>query len=369
MEMARDEVRVMTVHGAKGLEANTVILADTTTPPAGSHPPRLLTLSDGALVWATAQANDTAAMSDARAATQEAARDEYKRLLYVAMTRAAERLVVCGTQGDKKIPDGCWYQLVSDALASDCANEPADDGDGEVLRYRKIEPPEPVQTVMPPTHDVVVMPPPAWLTKDVRPETPSAVTIAPSTATEEAAAVPAAGAPVNMALLRGSLVHRLLQALPDIPPDRRRAAARDYLARTDGLDADECAQIVEKVMRVLDDARFRALFQPGSRAEVPIVGRLDLSGRPVRVSGQIDRLAVTETEVLIADFKTNRPPPRRIEDVPRAYVTQLALYRALLARLYPEKTVRAALVWTEASDLMELSSPALDAALSSVTGA
>ena len=116
MEMARDEVRVMTVHGAKGLEANTVILADTTTAPTGPRDPRLLALEAGGLVWATARAEDVGAMADAREASRRAARDEYRRLLYVAMTRAAERLVVCGAKGPNKIPDGCWYQLVEDAL-------------------------------------------------------------------------------------------------------------------------------------------------------------------------------------------------------------------------------------------------------------
>jgi ATP-dependent helicase/nuclease subunit A len=100
---------------------------------------------------------------------------------------------------------------------------------------------------------------------------------------------------------------------------------------------------------------------------VPLVGRLTLGGLPIRVSGQIDRLAITQTSVFIADFKTNRPAPRRIEQVPPAYLTQLALYRALLLRLYPGKSVRAALIWTEVPDLMELSGEALDDALAHLT--
>ncbi len=123
MEMVRDEVRVMTVHGAKGLEAKTVILADTTTPPAGAHPPKLLALPDGAIVWAKGKADDVEAMTHARQAALDAARDEYRRLLYVAMTRAAETLIVCGCQGRNKIPDGCWYELVSEALKADCISE------------------------------------------------------------------------------------------------------------------------------------------------------------------------------------------------------------------------------------------------------
>ena len=120
MEMARDEVRVMTVHGAKGLEAPIVILADTTTPPQGFYPPKLLSLpvdkaapdTPARLIWATAKANDVGAMGAARETALGEARDEYRRLLYVAMTRAIERLVVCGVEGKNKPPEGCWYELV-----------------------------------------------------------------------------------------------------------------------------------------------------------------------------------------------------------------------------------------------------------------
>jgi ATP-dependent helicase/nuclease subunit A len=120
------------------------------------------------------------------------------------------------------------------------------------------------------------------------------------------------------------------------------------------------------VLRLTEHPGFRALYAPGSRAEVPIVGRLTINGGEVRVSGQVDRLVVTKDAVLIADFKTNRPAPQRIEDVPPGYVRQLALYRALLAHLYPDRAVRAALIWTEVPELMELSAAALDVALARV---
>ncbi len=122
-------------------------------------------------------------------------------------------------------------------------------------------------------------------------------------------------------------------------------------------------------MRVLEDPRFLDLFGANSRAEVPIVGRVTIGGKVRRVSGQIDRLAVTQDCVLIGDFKTNRPAPRRIEDVPQIYVRQLALYRAALMQLYPDKPVRAALIWTEVPDLMELSAAAMDEALARITPA
>jgi len=169
------------------------------------------------------------------------------------------------------------------------------------------------------------------------------------------------------ALARGEIVHRLLQSLPDIPPEARAEAARRHLART-GRDfsADECEQMIEQVRRVLEHPRFGELFSPGSRAEVPIVGRLPRSGGMIAVSGLVDRLVVSADAVLIVDYKTNRPAPRRLEDVP-AYVAQPALYRAVLGQRYPGKIIRAALVWTDVPDLMEVSAEALDRALAGLT--
>ncbi len=120
---------------------------------------------------------------------------------------------------------------------------------------------------------------------------------------------------------------------------------------------------------LLNSDQFGALFGPNSRSEVPIVGRIEHGGKTVRVSGQIDRLAITDNEILIGDYKTNRPAPRRIEDVPKSYLGQLALYRAVLEKLYPGRRIRAALIWTEVPDLMELSGAVLNAALAHVTSA
>ena len=306
-------------------------------------------------------------MSDARNAAQKEARDEYRRLLYVAMTRAKERLVIAGTQGRNKIPDGSWYQLVEDALQPDCVAEPADDGAGEVWRYRKRT--APAEKTGRPVSSGETKPTsvPEWLRSNASSEISGVRTVTPSQAEDDAARAPAGGGRAA-ALLRGVLVHRLLQSLPDIPAERRRKAAEDYLVRAGKeLEQEQRKKIAEEVVVLLGHETFSELFAPGSRAEVPIVGRLILAGKTVRVSGQIDRLAVTQTTVLIGDFKTNRPAPRRIEDVPPNYLSQLALYRAVLTKLYPEKSVRAAVIWTEVPDLMELSTEVLDAALARIT--
>ena len=376
MEITRDEVRVMTVHGAKGLEAPIVILADTTTPPAGppQRQPRLLDLTTNGVdapdhfVWAGPRANDVSPVAAARERMRREAEDEYRRLLYVAMTRAIDRLVVCGAEGERR-PEGCWWDLVFTALQPVSVEEPADDGDGNVWRYRKVPPR--ARERAPDTAVRPVDERPSWLDRDAPAEPPSVRLLSPASAYDETALAPAAAGGVgrverDKARARGVLVHRLLQSLPDIPRAARLEAARRHLARTAGaFSAEEREILVEQVRRVLDDPRFAQLFLPGSRAEIPIVGRLQ--GGAVAVSGQVDRLVVTDDSVLLADYKTNRPAPRRLEDVPKAYVVQLALYRAVLAQLYPDKPIRAALVWTDVPDLMEVSAAALDAALCTVT--
>jgi ATP-dependent helicase/nuclease subunit A len=372
MEMARDEVRVMTVHGAKGLEAKNVVLIDhTTTRPEGAHPPRLLTApivkgppGAAALIWGVAKDKDAGPMAQARQQAIEAACDEYRRLLYVALTRAADRLLVCGAKGIKRAPEGCWHDLVLGALQP--LSEEARDEDGRLWRFRKgllVTADQRDQTPQPLTEL------PAWLKENATASPRRVRIVRPSDAPDEEDISPAGrGVDRESARLRGRLAHRLLQSLPDIPTARRRKAADNYLARNGReMSEDERAQLAERIVALLNDERFRGVFSANSRAEVPIVGTLDGGREILRVSGQIDRLAVTPDAVLIVDFKTDTDPPSRFAEVPDAYKRQLALYRAVLQKIYPGRPVRAALIWAEVPDLMELSAEILDEALRRVT--
>ena len=361
MDIARNEVRVMTVHGAKGLEAPIVILADTTTVPKGPREPRMLRLpvanaapgTPERLIWAGRKADDPVPVAAARASAVREAEDEHRRLLYVAMTRAADRLVIAGSRGVNRIPAGCWYELVSDALKPDAIEQTA--AEGSVWRWRQAGAEAaagaPVPVAADPDHAA-----PAWLHDAVRSTARSAPAVSPSLALGPTTAD-------ARALARGRIVHRLLQALPALAPERRAEAARRMVARQ---PFDDGEAIIREVLALLDDPRFAALFAPGSRAEVPVVGVL-ADGR--RVSGQADRLAVTPREVLVADYKSNRAVPGRIEEIPAGYIAQLALYSAVLRRLYPNHAVRAALVWTAGPALTELPDAALEAAMSSVPAA
>jgi ATP-dependent helicase/nuclease subunit A len=259
--------------------------------------------------------------------------------------------------------------LIKRGLAnSDLVFEEIPAGDGVVKSYRRAE------DVMPETGTILDAAAskhpslPEWLHTPATPEQIIDHRLRPSDPGMEEGKTLRSGESLAgraRALLRGTLVHRLLQSLPDIATARRRDVALGYLARNAGqwTTGDHDALAAE-VLALIEDPRFAAVFGAGSRAEVAIAGRLDRPGRPpALVSGQIDRLVVTPAEVLIVDYKTNHAPPRLAAEAPAAYVRQLALYRAVLQKLYPHLPVRAALLWTETPDLMEILAPALDAAL------
>jgi ATP-dependent helicase/nuclease subunit A len=379
MEITRDEVRVMTVHGAKGLEAPLVILADTTSAPQGPRPPRLLALpaqraapgTPDRLVWAGRKDTDPQPVADARQRARTEAEHEYRRLLYVAMTRAADRLIVAGCEGVRARPADCWYDLILDGLRGREGFETVGDGDAQVWRYCKVidtAPTAPAES----TSSAAVAPTwPTWLRRSApaEPDRPTAITPSEGDDTMPSERTVRSGEGRAVAIARGLVIHRLMQSLPDIAPERRAEAARRYVARTGhAFVPAEQEALVATTLRLLAEPRFAALFSPGSRAEVPIVGRLARPGKsPLLVSGQIDRLAVSAAEVLIGDYKTNRPAPRTLAEVPRTYVRQLALYRAVLAKLYPDRSMRAVLIWTDVPDLMELSAEVLDAEIARVT--
>jgi ATP-dependent helicase/nuclease subunit A len=272
----------------------------------------------------------------------------------VGLTRAADRLLVCGAKGVNKAPAGCWHDLVLGPLQS--LSEEDSDADGKIWRFRKSV--APVKDGGTPASEKPTALP-AWLTASAPPSPPAPMIHQPSDIADDEPHR-GAGGRRDAARLRGTLAHRLLQSLPDIPAARRQKTAEEFLSRRgDKLPADQRAALLREVLLVLEHRDFAALFSPGSRAEVPVVGTF--AGRSV--VGQVDRLAVTQNSILIADFKTNRDPPRRIEDVQNSYVKQLAAYRAVLMNLYPDRPVRAALIWTEVPDLMELSADLLDRAL------
>ncbi|MBL8644743.1 MAG: double-strand break repair helicase AddA [Rhodospirillaceae bacterium] len=367
---AIDAVRIMTVHGAKGLQAPIVFMPDTLQTPQLRD--ALLWTDDTVpqLLWVPSAEDADSLSAGLRDAAKARVMEEYRRLLYVAMTRAEDRLYVCGWETKKASKDVAWYGLIKAAMRERAA--PVNDAflaeqgvtaSDEIIVFENAQT-APAKDSAPHTSAALPSPLPPWATTPPAPERDPPQPLAPSRASapEPAALSPLADA-TQQRYQRGLVIHRLLQTLPDVTPAQRRASAAKFVARAAwGFSAEQQAAIVDETLKVLDTPDFAPLFAASSLAEVPVVG---LVGRHA-VSGQVDRLAVTDTDVWIIDYKTNRPPPREVTKVDPGYVFQMAVYRDVLRRIYPDRDVRCILLWTDGPFTMELPASAMDAALSAV---
>jgi len=355
METGAGEVRVMTAHGAKGLEAPIVFLPETTLTRTARGSP-LLETADGGFLWSARGDDDCAASLAAREWRKQKEEDEAWRLLYVALTRARERLVLCG-RIDSRTKDesvGGWYAAMREAFAHPrIAGEVrmVRAGDMEVQRFGPD--PEPVAGTA--SAPAVPAPPPAWIRQPAPAEPVAGRYASPSRlAEQERGPAPSPLAQVEGLgrFRRGELIHRLLQLLPDVTPPDRRAAAAAILAREPGLTDAQRREMIAAAFAVLDDPVFAEVFGPGSRAEAAVAGTSPRLPAGLAVSGRVDRLLVTAERVLVVDFKTNRPAPARIEDADPAYRIQMAVYVAVLEAVFPGRRIEAALVWTDGPRLM-----------------
>ncbi|HXQ50721.1 MAG TPA: double-strand break repair helicase AddA [Stellaceae bacterium] len=357
-ERGRDEVRIMTVHGAKGLQAPIVFLPDTLQVP--TQPLRVVWADDGLALWAADKACGALAFDRARAAAAQRRQEEYRRLLYVAMTRAEDRLYVCGWRNKRNPSPGTWYDLVAAGLAEAEGVErfafasPAADGwAGPGLRLSTPQTAKPVSDTRLSEAASAQIALPAWASDAPKPELIPPKPLAPSRpeGTEPAPRSPLGG-DGGAGFRRGLIVHRLLQSLPQLDPAARASAARRFLARPVHALSDEAqAAILAETLAVLEEPDFAPLFGPLSLAEVPVVGLVDGSA----ISGRIDRLLVRDDTVLIVDYKTLRPVPASEDDIPPLYLEQLRAYRAAVAAIYPGRAVQCALLWTEGPRLMRVS--------------
>lgn len=371
-EAAGDLVRVMTAHGAKGLQAPLVILPDTTALPP----------DDGVILWTPDPATgievplwcprrefrcDT--VEGLRGGLSRSRMEEHNRLLYVALTRAEDRLVVCGWQTRRAAADTCWYKLVERGFAALGAEQvPFGRWPGDIQRLGT--PQTAPHGAAPPaaaTAQPVVVP--AWLgsAPEWRPVPPPPEPLRPRPLAPsrpegvEHGSVPAAVSPLVAGgpdrFRRGQVVHALLQHLPGIPETERKAAAERYLSREgSGIPVASRASLVAEVLAVLTHPELTPLFGPEGRPEVPLIG---VVGDAV-VGGLVDRLAILPDRVLIVDFKTNRDPPATAGETPVMYLRQMASYRAVLRAILPDRKVHCALVWTRETRVMPLPEALLD---------
>ena len=363
MEAQGDKVRIMTVHSAKGLQAPIVFLPDTVSMPNTGKEGRVLLFGEQGNarvpMWVTpGEGLDSVEMRKDTLKMQQLF--EYRRLLYVALTRAEDHLYVMGWKGPKDTSPDCWYSLIKDGITRLGIGPGTDD----VYRYEIAHtlPVDPdgghaLQGDMQQMGTSL----PAWLMREkpAEPDPPRPLTPSKPEG-EDIAVLSPLKREKDTRFHRGTLIHAILEWVPDLPESKRLQAIADYVRlHGRGLSKQQQAAILPEIQAVLENPDFSSVFGLDSRAEVPIVAVLN--GRVL--SGQVDRLVWTENEILIVDYKTNQPPPVDVAAIPHQYLVQMGLYVRALRQIYPRHTVRAALLWTYTCTLVQVPENLMNQAL------
>lgn len=352
-------VRVMTVHGSKGLQAPIVILADAADDPDLS-PPRGLELAENILgtlrkvpLPSLRKEEKAPAVLQAEAEAKRAEREEHWRLLYVAMTRAEEALFIAGAKGKRRrkiggeLPEDSWYAQLEPLFDADWRD------DALWGAMKLIGGPPVLKAVQARPAAATAMELPDLLLTSIGPEPRPPRPLAPSSLGEDDAPDPPAppGPFAMLAARRGVLLHRLIERLPELPPEQRGEAALAWLARAgDEFELAERQSMAQSALKVLEQPGWSDVFGPDSLAEVPLAAVV--GGRVV--SGTVDRLVIAGDRIRIVDFKTARRPPASLAEIPPAYIRQMAAYVAALEAIHPGLPVEAALLYTHTPELFVL---------------
>jgi len=350
---------VMTVHGAKGLEAPVVLLADATADPSRlGGPARALDFPvpgiGKAPLLRPRKAERMPPFETLIDAEEQADLEEHWRLLYVALTRAKERLVVAGLDTSNsrgEMPTNCWHGRVERALASLGAVPQPYEHWGESLAYRGAVPPAPVRAKTPPPL-IAAAGLPDWARApapvEARPPRPQA----PSAIIDDKLPAPPPGPAQVEAARRGVLLHRLFERLPGVEPTLRHQSALHWLEHSAGVsDSARRAELAGAACAIIGDPAFADIFGPASLAEAPIAATLDEGSV---VAGTIDRLLVEPGRVRVIDFKTGSQVPAKASDVPRAHLAQMTAYAEALRVIFPGHVVEASLLYTTGPKLVPL---------------
>ncbi len=349
MEAAGGNLRIMTVHGSKGLESPIVFLADAADPPPGKRD-RLIDVADDRglgrlLVFDPKLDVALPIITTLKQAERKRAVDERMRLLYVGMTRAADELYICGSlnkDDESKVKTESWHALVAEAFGDEAGKRRVLQPDGSALWRFGAEP----KTLLQQMSVVSTLPTlPDWAVTPVADHVPVSP---PLTASRRSDVFD------KEAVKRGLASHRLAEVMAEATPDNRVAAGLRWAA-TLSLEED----MVHRLASAMAEPDLGVLFSADGQSEVTIEG--ELAGHR-RVSGRIDRLFIGADEIVILDFKTNRSPIKALVS-DHGYVRQMAVYTALVGQAYPRHLIKAALLWTQSGEVTWLSQGLLSQAL------
>jgi ATP-dependent helicase/nuclease subunit A len=356
-------VRVMTVHGAKGLQAPIVVLADATSDPSFKRKTALDWAIDDAVsvpLFRPRKDDLVGSLAESAQVQDQREMEEHWRLLYVAITRAEEHLFVGGALKSKQkdgMRETCWHVQVEQALRSIGSVK---DSEG-LMSHRYVEHEESSKAKRSSDQKLEswtnVLP--DWATKAAPQESRPPRPLAPSAIEgDDDEARPPPSDAMRKAARRGVLLHSLFERLPSVNGPDRAQAADLWLERSAGVsDEIERRELIASALAVIEHPEFAQVFGPNSLAEVPLAGVV--AGRVI--SGAVDRLLIGETEVLVVDFKTGRFVPAQEAAISRHHKAQMAAYVAVLQGIFPDRKVRAALLYTNGPKLLALSQDTMNA--------
>ena len=349
-DQANNEVRIMTVHGSKGLQAPIIFMPDTTS--TSQNKSQLLWSDDQIplMLWPGRSENINEFCQNIKNRVRNNEKNEYLRLLYVALTRAEDELYVAGykKKNVSNVSDDCWYSIIKNSMES-IANKI----NGDILQIESSQDDvidkDIIQTNTAEAFSKKDIKLPDFVFSDAPIEPEPVLPLTPSKLQEDKSIVSSPLSEKN--ILRGKIIHKLLEYLPEIEANLRTKAAEEFIGKYDKtIDKKEQKDILHSVFNVLNNEQILPIFSKNSKAEVPITGIVNNRV----VSGRIDRLVIEDDYIMIVDYKTNRKPPSKKEDIDQSYIKQLDAYKAVLNDIYPNHKINCAIIWTEKPEIMFL---------------
>lgn len=347
----KNAVRIMTVHGSKGLQSSIVFLADTKYKSIKTD--NILEDEEGLLFWSPKADFSSEYYKKQKERAKSLKEEEQNRLLYVALTRAQDRLYITGWDNKTTAKENNWYDLISKGL-QDIAQKEEKSGILRIFEKQQIAIKKEEQEEL----NIEIKTVPNWIDKPAAKEIPPFKPLAPSRIEDEdIIANSPLKADENYKYIKGRIIHKILEILPLVSKEKREENLKKYIQnQAKELSKTEQEKILKQILKIINKEEFANFFGSNSSGEVAVSG---IIGNKI-ISGKIDRLIVLPDKVIIIDFKSNKQIPQSIEEIPKSYLKQLAAYKASIEDIFKDKKVECGLLWTDTGEFMPISNEILD---------